>query len=547
MYLNSGTKNFHGKRVLIFLENQDNPLYYRYVYSIAKRIHDDAGFLHIILIGEQFSVKKISSTVRFLKRKKCQAVFSNDLLTTVGFEVSSINVKQASPQIRRTVSEVLSEVTYCHELRSIFPSYKYLGLSVHSLFCSNISLSSDPLIRIDNFRKELQTACERFFQYFQFGKELIQEKTFDLVIFANGRTPEQAVFKELSELRGIPWMALEHGAKPGESYHLESFQTQDRFRTQELISLIKSRLTGVEIAEIENFYEEWSRNQRFNVNQNPTLAFREHELTPKLLKDRCLPIFTSSIDEEVSCPNWSEDNIRSLLSETVALCHSAFELGWEPIVVIHPNTLNKKWHDLSFMLSVLLKEKIEFALPWDSVSSYEYLNQCEFAITWRSTIGLEGIISGKRVSALSDTTYDKLISLPEARELFVQDSPLDFVNIESDAFTSKLVIYYYMNYGTPVIENLLEDDVLAILNYESVLPLGSFYLSLRNRYKHYINPLKVFRATPKEFLSLLYKYVPPRYVTLIMLACVKKYSDRIPDLVRNVDGLERNPPNLGNF
>jgi hypothetical protein len=547
MYLNSGTKNFHAKRVLLFLETQDNPLYYKYVYSIAKKIHDDAGFLHIALINEQFSAKKISSAVRFLKRSKCQAVFSNDLMTTFGFEVSIINIDHASSQIRRTVDEVLNEVTYCHELRNIFPGYKYLGLSVHSLFCSNISLSSDPLIRIHNFRKELRTACERFFQYFQFGNDFMQENIYDLVIFANGRTPEQAVFKELAESRGVPWMALEHGAKPGESYHLESFQTQDRLGTQDLISVIKSQLTGAEIAKIEIFYEEWSRNQRFNVHQNPTLAFREHEKTSRLVEDRCLPIFTSSIDEEVSCPNWSEDNIRSLLSATVALCHSAYELGWEPIVVIHPNTLNKKWHDLSFMLSVLINEKLKFALPWDSVSSYEYLNQSEFVFTWRSTIGLEAIISRKRVSALSDTTYDVVVSLPEAHKLLAQNNLVDFVNFEREAFTSKLVIYYYTNYGTSVIENLSEDDLLAVLNYESLLPLGSFFLSLRNRYKRYINPLKVFQATPKEFLSLLYKCVPRRYVNLIMLFFVKKYSNRIPELVQSVDDLERNPSNLGNF
>ena len=547
MYLNSGRKNFHEKRVLIFLETQDNPLYYQYIYSIAKKIHDDKGFLHIVSIKDRFSIKNIFSIVRFVKQKKCQAVFFNDLKIAFGSEVSFLYLEQLSKQVRGAVNKVLYETTYCYELRNIFPQYNYLGSSVHSLFCSNLSLSSDPLIQTHSFRKELRAACERFLLYFEAGNGFIKEHTFDFVIFTNGRTPEQAVFKELSESYGIPWMALEHGAKPGESYHLENFQTQDRLKTQELISTINSKLTITEIAEIELFYQEWSRNQRFNVTQNSTLVFREHEKPARKLNSRCLPIFTSSIDEEVSCPNWSEDNIRSLLSATVSLCHEAREYGWEPIVVIHPNTLNKKWHDLSFMLSVLQNEGIEIALPWDAVSSYEYLNRCQVAFTWRSTIGLEAIISRKGVSALSDTTYDKLVSLPNIQEVFTDSDYMSRANLETDIFMSKLVIYFYTHYGTSVTENLLPNDLLTILNYESLLPIGSFYLSLRNRYRRYVNPLKVFRATPREFLSFLYRCFSRRYVSRVMLAFVKIYSNRIPGLVQNDGGLENNRPNLGNF
>ena len=115
MYFNSGNKNFHSKRVVVFLETQDNPLYYQYVYSIAKKIHDDNGFLHIAFIQERFTFKYIFSIIRFLKRKKCQNILSKDINRAFGYEVSCLNLGQISPQISSAIYRILREITFCYQ------------------------------------------------------------------------------------------------------------------------------------------------------------------------------------------------------------------------------------------------------------------------------------------------------------------------------------------------------------------------------------------------------------------------------------------------
>ena len=534
MYLNSGVQKFSGKRVVIFLETLDNPLYYQYVYAITKNVHADGGSLHLVFIGERTTTSNLLHLVRYIKKKRCRNIFATDLKINFNAKVSNLSLNHSNLNYRSVNQNILKACQYSYELRSVFPEYRYLGQSLHSYFCSSLSLSSDPLYEIRKHRRQLRNACIQFQSTLLATIDFKRQNDFDLVIFTNGRTPEQAVFKEFAESYKIPWMSLEHGAKPGESYHLEDFQTQDRLETQNLISKIEKDLSSESVSEINNFFENWSLSQMTDVNQNSTLAFRKKtEITPNS-SSKVIPIFTSSIDEEVSCPNWSEDNIRNLLSETIRVYRTFVDLGWEPIVVIHPNTLNKKWHDLSFMLTELMKHGVRVGLPWDSKSSYQYLNDCKFAVTWRSTIGLEAIVAGKSLAILSDATYDKVVNLNPASMLFETKRTDNFRYPDNEIFMAKLVIFYYTNYGRSVRDQLSENDLQNIQKYQKVLPLGSLYFSVRNRLRRHLNPFKIYQATPKECISLLLKFLPREHLSGVMLFLARKYSVRIVELPQNV-------------
>ena len=122
-------------------------------------------------------------------------------------------------------------------------------------------MSSDPLAKIAKYRTLLERACAKYIWHLQIAQNYIQNYGPDVIIFLNGRTPEQAAFKEIAENLDVPWLALEHGAKPGKTYFLEKFQTQDRLKTQELIKNSSRQLNPQELERVLLKAEMWIHKQ----------------------------------------------------------------------------------------------------------------------------------------------------------------------------------------------------------------------------------------------------------------------------------------------
>jgi hypothetical protein len=267
----------------------------------------------------------------------------------------------------------------------------------------------------------------------------------------------------------------------------------------------------------------WIQRQSSDRNQNPTLSLRDLN-KPKLpAGQEFFPIFTSSIDEEMSCPNWSNDNVRSLTERTIKAAKLAALKGLYPVVVIHPNTLNKKWHDLSLIYSELKKQDVEISLPWHQISSYEYLEVSRVIATWRSTIGLEAVLKDKEVVLLSDTVYDELID-------FQSLSSIDFSNLVTnrrnflDILLAKLTIHYYTNFGYDLFVDLSSAEIEKIQTYEKLLPLGGIVRSIQNKVRKYLRPLRVYGATPREVFDFLSLFMPRQKVDLVMKFLITNYQ-----------------------
>jgi hypothetical protein len=523
--INTGKKDFSNQKAVIFLETQDNPFYYQYIYAIARQIRIDSGELKVIILEERLTKQSILKSVRFLKRKKCLSTVAKDLRQILGADVEVRRLCRPSRVRKKLVKEKINKSSSAIDLLGLFPEFKYLGAALHSFFCSALSMSSDPLIPIRNHRGALQEATLKFLDYHDIAQEVLRSSHFDLVMFTNGRTPEQAVFKESAESELIPWLCLEHGATPGKTYYLENFQIQDRVSTQALMKRTCDHLSILLTDQLTLEFEQWRVKQENDVRHNPTLAFRSNSES-RLLRPGILPIFTSSIDEEMSCPGWSSDNVRNLTDRTVALSSKASKMGWDPVVVIHPNTLNKRWHDLSFLMTELKKHDVKVALPWDSVSSYQYLNQSELVVTWRSTVGLEAIIKGKCLLTLSDTTYDELLNLRNADQLVARENTTSCCYSEKEIFLAKFAIYFYTHFGYSLFEELGEKDVLIMRQYEKILPLGSFYKSIQNKIRKYFRPLLIYSATPKEFIDFLQMFMPKKAITPTMYFLARTYHSR---------------------
>ena len=522
MEINSGPKNFSKKKIILFLETVDNPFYYQYIYAISKKINDSDGFLQIVTLNESFALHKLKNLPRFLKRRRALRFVQLDLLATFP-NISIINKSsKVSREVNNYASRALQAIDFTEQLRDVYPKYKYLGPSLHSLSTSAFTMSSDPLAKIRKYKKLLKRACSSYISYFQIAKESIKDFNPELLILFNGRTPEQAVFREAAENLNLPWLCLEHGAKPGITYFLENFQTQDRKKTQDLIRCFSQNLSAEDLCQIEMEIDNWIKRQSSDHTQNPTLLLRNLQVSNFLNSEDTFPIFTSSIDEEMSCPNWSDDNVRNLTARTIKASEVSTSIGLHPVVVIHPNTLNKKWHDLSLIYTELNNKGIKVALPWHEVSSYEYLEKSRLIATWRSTIGLEAVLKGKQVVLLSDTVYDELIK-------FKSMNDIDFLNVgnenrqQTDSLFAKLTIFYYTNFGYDLFENLTNAEIKNIKNYEKMLPLGGILRSIRNKGRKYSRPFKLYGATPREVFDFLSLFMSRNQTESVMKFLIKHY------------------------
>ena len=522
MEINTGPKDFSNKRVILFLETQDNPFYYQYVYAISKQITSSSGQLQVVMISESFEWQNIRSFFRYLRRKRGLIALTKDLADTFPQIKQECVSSKLNLDIKKGAKSALHGLTLVGHLSEVLPQYQYLGPSLHSLCTSAFSMSSDPLVKISKYRTLLERACAKYIWHFQIAQRYIQDFSPNVIIFLNGRTPEQAAFKEIAEKLNVPWLALEHGANPGKTYFLENFQTQDRLETQELIRNSSRQLTPQELDQILLETEIWIQKQTSDRKQNPTLGLRDLSANNSDISQNVFPIFTSSIDEEMSCPGWSEDNVRSLTGRTIILSEIAHKNGLIPVVIIHPNTLNKRWHDLSLVYSELNRNKISISLPWNLISSYEYLQKSTFVATWRSTIGLEAILRNKPLILLSDTVYDELVSFIPIEEVdqTISIKPQDQ---EMDTKFAKLVINYYLNFGYGLLNGLDSSDLIKINEYQKILPLGGFTKSIRNKIRKILRPLKLYGATPREVFDFLSYFMPRKTVESIMIFLIKHY------------------------
>ena len=489
---------------------------------ISKKINDAEGFLQIVTLNESFAVHKLRNLPRYLKRRRALRFVQLDLLATF----PNISITNKSSKVNRKVNNqtnhALKPIEFTEQLREVFPKYKYLGPSLHSLSTSAFTMSSDPLAKIRKYKKLLKRACSAYILYFQIAKESIKEFNPELLILFNGRTPEQAVFREVAENMNLPWLCLEHGAKPGMTYFLENFQTQDRKKTQDLIRCFSQNFSTEDLCQIEMEIDNWIKRQSSDSTQNPTLSLRDLKVSNFLNGEDTFPVFTSSIDEEMSCPNWSDDNVRNLTDRTIKACIVSTSNGLRPVVVIHPNTLNKKWHDLALIYTELKKHDIKIALPWHQISSYEYLEKSRLVATWRSTIGLEAVLRGKQVVLLSDTVYDELIEFKSMNDLNFSIMDNKYKQ-QTDSLLAKLVIFYYTNFGYNLYEDLTNGEIENIKNYQKLLPLGGILRSIRNKLIKYLRPFRLYGATPREVFDFLSFFMSRNQVESIMKFLIRHY------------------------
>lgn len=516
-YINTGEfQKFKGKNLLFQSTEITNPDYFLYLICIASFLKASECNIHF-LFKIQRHQGKFDASIKLFKSELEQLQLSNASVEVDSCEFDSKN--------NSVIWGQLSLLKTVGELAEFNVGFEHLGKAIHSTYCSKYSLTSDPLYPLARQGEKHFGLVKEFLANYDCVSKKLETSTYDAVLFLNGRNPSQAAAKEAAENHGMKWFAVEHGSIPGRSVHIESFQTQDRIEIQKFISRWSKSLDLPRCHSYQEESKSWLERQASNKAQNPFLKSTSSNFEDPSMDENLGTIFTSSLDEEVSCPGWSDDDIRVLIDRTIMFCNYLKKEGTTPVVAIHPNTGNRTWHDLSLILHALDKERIKYTTPWSTTSSYMLAEKSKVVATWRSTIGLELIAGNRFVILLSDSHYDILLAEYKI-ENNVNSNPYNEAKIQNIEL-AQLAIYYYSHHGIDL-DSLMEGAFPAEIKkkFEAFMNANRIYSGIQKRIKKVSFIFNGYKATPNEYFMAFSLIFGPKHADRILKAMTSKYHSK---------------------
>jgi hypothetical protein len=515
-FMNSGKfLELSGEKILIVVDEFQNPAYFVYLLGIAKFAERNNNDVDLVFSGNNFTKKFILAMAAFEGRIESLGLVRTKVLKGI--------ILIDRDEYSEIYKQVLSVKTVA-DLLDIKSGFKLLNKSLQSTICSEYIYSSDPEYPLGNLTQQIVNECDKFLYNYSVTKSMLCLKRHSRVIFLNGRYANQAAVKEAAEEFDVPWFSIEHGSSPEISVHVEPFQTQDRIAIQHFLSDSVNLLNPKDVELINRTIIEWMERQQKDKSQNPFVRGSGVGNDRRYNFCRRATIFTSSIDEEVCCPGWGSDNIRTLIKLTSLFCSELIESEILPIVVVHPNTGNRPWHDLALICKTL-DQCASIVLPWEQVSSYDLAKGSHVIATWRSTIGLEMIANGININLMSESQYDIALNIPK-----INNQNLNFFTTFSgnqDIEMARFILYYHTHFGIPLSEFFLESELGPLLNdFGDILVKGRLRLSFQSRLSRVLVFTRGFKATPNEYSKFLLPIFGERNTNKILKLLLEIYMRR---------------------
>ena len=247
----------------------------------------------------------------------------------------------------------------------------------------------------------------------------LQSAHFDLVLIPNGRVPEQrlAWLAALDEKVKVEFYEI--GRATEASYYRGGTQVHDRTNSQAEVFQATADLSDTEVDKvaaqwlstrshtglaIHPFGEKWEARKQSGTDQ----------IQPKFLK---AVFFSSSVDEFASYgESWNVHSWKDQYHAFGAVMRILQKNNVKCILRIHPNLLNKSGDNVKREIKQLRELKKQFpdltiVPPGDKTNSYDLLEQADFVIVGRSTLGLEGSCMGKPVWTTTAARYDDVADI----------------------------------------------------------------------------------------------------------------------------------------
>lgn len=478
-------------RVLIVIPPLTNHLYFLYLWGIIRYLQSQN--LPPLLVFNRGASDFNGHFLEVNRKTRANESKFISFLIAKGFSSELILYSDEMEFDFLVAHKELEACSTAGELLDINLDYPLLRLSLHSIFVSHVA-SADEDFPIINFISLLRRMQDNFHYSYSLCRELASKYKFDGVIFLNGRDPGQAGIRHFAEEMKITWHALEHGISPGQSFHLENFQTQDRLAIQCRMSEVFENISQQDLVAVEKWYLGWAAKQTSDRHFNPNM--RAGRILPDWFsaESEYVAIFTTSLEEDISSVGYSRTDLKELILKTVSCARKIEESGKIPIIVVHPNSLNKSWNDLSLLYLSFSEASFKVIWPWQNISSYEVISISTYCVTWRSTIALEVLIGGKPCLNLAESTYDLFVGVPE-----FDLSTLNGFNFKELRNRALLHMFLWMNHGHKIGDYLPDSEYLNLKNRLHGKISASKYLgALRYYYSILSVSIRWKRATPKQ-------------------------------------------------
>ena len=440
------------KNICIYLQSVTHKAYFRYLLRVIDFSCANQANVTLINCNWQTEYMKHDNHV-FVSATKMREEMISALTTKHKeyFRVTDISEGEVFPEIPMDNVANLAN-----------------SLSVSSIL---MTLGYDQS-NLDSKTERLRAEMNRDFNKFYNLAAKYSSKS-DLTIFLNGRWPEQAAIRAYCQRLNKKFLSLEHGKPNGERFHLQSFQTQEYPRMRSYFESIIAQLNQAELDHALSWGKEWLEIQSTSLKANPFLMASSKKRIRDEQTTRVASIFNSSFDERFSnlgieLNGWEDQEIA-----LASVVEDLSELGFKPVVRIHPNTINKGWNELTSLFNFLRKNNVEIVLPWNSPSTYELLEISDVVITWGSTVSLESTARGIPTINLGRTSYDSIIdvALLSSSGSFKE---IDLTAMKPDPNKSLIAAYLTRNWGFKLINFSLDEKLESL---DDAMNKSDFWLS----------------------------------------------------------------------
>lgn len=489
--------------IAVVYTNNDNPTYLLYLLDLISRAKKNGR--SVILIFFDFNEIRLSlkpyfseiSKVSFAeKRRKLNSVllrhirinFSDEIVVHK-FRIHASDLKYKLPKTTSNLQSILDSIldpTLRNSLASICATH----ILKSSLFSKRLSLKQ---------RQAIENYINAYFFVRDSTLNLLSSLKIDCLISLNGRVPDQAALNEVCNFLGTEHFFLEHGAVPGHSFHIQTFQTQD---SQSFYKFFEKQEDSIPIEikqELCNASNAWllKKPQAF-TEHNMLSSLKSHN--SNLTQTSLIPcsfdvlVFTSSINE-FDAYETEESGLTQLDNIEKFLISLSSEPELRIGLRIHPNQSNYHPRDLKYLVSRLKRFKCEIFLPWNPINSYSLLENSRWVAVWDSTIGLESLIlKEEKVLTLKNSFFDGLNMSVKVDNFDISKSPSK-LSSKSVSRAKLFLSYRYLTHGEK-----LNTDSIEVRNLQGDLDKIKYILSRTSNGNHF---MLVFKYKIRQVANLL--------------------------------------------
>jgi hypothetical protein len=298
--------------------------------------------------------------------------------------------------------------------------------------------SSLSYFRDDKLPESLQRRLrsERIFQdarifYWWLRTFLEKEKTLQTVVVPNGRVTSQRACILAAQYCQRDVLYYEIGRASNKAAYLGWHRIHDRVQNQNEALIWARENPSSKALEISHNWISGRKTPHSDVNQFAKTwgKVRPGSPTREKLDDREVATFFSSSADEFTAlgPEWKlqewEDQYEAFSSIATLLTRK----GVECVLRVHPNLVNKSsrhfWSEIRKIRSFSKSHpSVSIIWPNQAVNSYQLVENSDYVVVARSTIGLEASALGKCVWTTTPTRYD---NIADVRKIWKRDEVTD--------------------------------------------------------------------------------------------------------------------------